>query len=256
MIDEKIVTKAIIEMYTKKLLSALELDVAICGAGPSGLVAAYYLAKAGKNVAIFERKLSLGGGMWGGGMMFNQIVVQDEGKNILDELEIRTEPYADGYHVADAIEAVCGISSKALKAGTKVFNLVSVEDLLVRKDSVAGIVINWTAVETASLHVDPLTINARAVIDATGHPVEVVKVLERKMNVRLATPSGKIEGEKSLWANAAEASTLENTGEVYPGLFVAGMSANATFGSYRMGPIFGGMLLSGKKVADLVVQNL
>jgi ribulose 1,5-bisphosphate synthetase/thiazole synthase len=74
--------------------------------------------------------------------------------------------------------------------------------------------------------------------------------------VRLATPSGKIEGEKSLWANAAEASTLENTGEVYPGLFVAGMSANATFGSYRMGPIFGGMLLSGKKVADLVVQNL
>jgi ribulose 1,5-bisphosphate synthetase/thiazole synthase len=39
MIDEKIVTKAIIEMYTKKLLSALELDVAICGAGPSGLVA-------------------------------------------------------------------------------------------------------------------------------------------------------------------------------------------------------------------------
>lgn len=39
MIDEKIVTKAIIEMYTKKLLSALEPDAAICGAGPSGLVA-------------------------------------------------------------------------------------------------------------------------------------------------------------------------------------------------------------------------
>lgn len=255
MIDERIVTKAIIEMYTKKLLSALELDVAICGAGPSGLVAAYYLAKSGKNVAIFERKLSIGGGMWGGGMMFNQIVVQDEGKGILDELEIRTELYADGYHVADAVEAVCGISSKALKAGAKVFNLVSVEDLLVRQEMVAGIVINWTAVEMASLHVDPLTINAKAVIDATGHPVEVVKVLERKMNVRLATPSGKIEGEKSLWANVAETNTLQNTAEVYPGLFVAGMSANATFGSYRMGPIFGGMLLSGKKVAELVIQR-
>jgi thiamine thiazole synthase len=40
MIDEKIVTKAIIERYTEKLLSHLEVDVAICGAGPSGLVAA------------------------------------------------------------------------------------------------------------------------------------------------------------------------------------------------------------------------
>jgi sulfide-dependent adenosine diphosphate thiazole synthase len=43
-------------------------------------VAAYYLAKAGKNVTVFERKLSVGGGMWGGGMMFDRIVVQDEGK--------------------------------------------------------------------------------------------------------------------------------------------------------------------------------
>ena len=35
-----------------------------------------------------------------------------------------------------------------------------------------------------------------------------------------------------------------------------GMSANAAFGSYRMGPIFGGMLLSGKKVAELVLRQL
>ena len=51
MIDQKIVTRAIIEQYTSKLLSRLEPDVAICGAGPSGLVAAYYLARAGKKVA-------------------------------------------------------------------------------------------------------------------------------------------------------------------------------------------------------------
>jgi len=37
---------------------------------------------------------------------------------------------------------------------------------------------------------------------------------------------------------------------------VAGMSANATFGSYRMGPIFGGMLLSGKKVAELIAKKI
>jgi len=100
-----------------------------------------------------------------------------------------------------------------------------------------------------------LTILARFTVDATGHPIEVVKVLERKMNVQLNTPSGRIEGEKSMWANVAETTTLENTQEVFPGLFVAGMSANAAFGSYRMGPIFGGMLLSGRKTAELITSR-
>ncbi|HDD43749.1 MAG TPA: ribose 1,5-bisphosphate isomerase, partial [Candidatus Desulfofervidus auxilii] len=50
--------------------------------------------------------------------------------------------------------------------------------------------------------------------------------------------------------------TVENTKEAYPGVFVAGMAANATFGSYRMGPIFGGMLLSGEKVAQLIRERL
>jgi len=255
MIDERVVTKAIIESYTHKLLSFLEVDVAVCGAGPSGLVAAHYLAKKGLKVAVFERKLSIGGGMWGGGMMFNEIVVQEEGKEILDELDIATRRYQKGYYVADSVECVSGICLKAIKAGARIFNLISVEDLVVRKNKVTGIVINWTAVEMADLHVDPLTVMARFVIDTTGHPLEVVKVLERKMNVKLNTPSGKIEGEKSLWAEVAETKTLENTQEVFPGLYVAGMSANATFGSYRMGPIFGGMLLSGKKVADLIIKR-
>jgi len=34
------------------------------------------------------------------------------------------------------------------------------------------------------------------------------------------------------------------------------MSANATFGAYRMGPIFGGMLLSGEKAAHLISERL
>src|SRR5574344_1573299 len=64
MLDETIISRAIIETYMKKLISNLELDVAIVGAGPSGLVAGYYLAKAGKKVAAFERSLAVGGGMW------------------------------------------------------------------------------------------------------------------------------------------------------------------------------------------------
>ena len=183
------------------------------------------------------------------------VVVQEEAKRLLDEVGVTTREFQPGYYTAGSVECVSALTFAAVKAGLTVFNLVSVEDVMLREQRVVGLVINWTAVEMGGLHVDPLTIHAGAVIDATGHPVEVVKVLERKMNVRLATPSGKIEGEKSLWANVAESKTLENTKEVYPGLFVAGMSANATFGSYRMGPIFGGMLLSGKRVAELVVKR-
>ena len=59
-----------------------------------------------------------------------------------------------------------------------------------------------------------------------------------------------------MWAERAESLTLENTREVFPGLYVAGMSANATFGGPRMGAIFGGMLLSGKKVAEALEAKL
>ena len=65
------VSKGIISTYFDKLQRNLDLDVAIVGGGPSGIVAAYYLAKAGLRTALFDRKLSPGGGMWGGAMMFN-----------------------------------------------------------------------------------------------------------------------------------------------------------------------------------------
>lgn len=255
-LDEIIITQAIIERFIEKLKGCLTLDVAIVGAGPSGLVAGYYLAKKGYKVAIFEKKLSIGGGMWGGGMMFNQIVVQTEGKRILDEFKIRTMPFSEGYYTADAIEAVTTICSKACKAGVNIFNAICVEDVLIRERHIVGLVINWSTIEVARLEVDPLTIRAQCVIDATGHGTEVVKVVEKKMGETLLTPTGKIMGEKPLWAEIGETDTLKNTKEAYPGLFVTGMAANATFGSYRMGPIFGGMLLSGERVADLIHERL
>jgi thiamine thiazole synthase len=39
-------------------------------------------------------------------------------------------------------------------------------------------------------------------------------------------------------------------------VYVVGMAANAAFGANRMGPIFGGMLLSGKKLADILIDRL
>jgi thiazole biosynthesis enzyme len=261
-LDEQVITRAIIERFTQKWIDHLDLDVAIVGGGPSGLVAAYYLAKNATKVALFERKLSIGGGLWGGGMMFNQIVVQDEGKKVLDELGISTHPFQTGYFTADAVEATTTLGSKACQAGAKVFNLMCVEDVMIRQTGgpestgVVGLVVNWTAVEMARLHVDPLTVHTRYTIDATGHACELMHIIEKKSGSRLLTETGKVMGEKSLWAEVAEHSTLENTREAFPGVYVAGMAANATFGSYRMGPIFGGMLLSGKKAAELIAQRL
>ncbi len=76
------------------------------------------------------------------------------------------------------------------------------------------------------------------------------------MDAQLLTKTGKVVGEQSLWAERAENTTLGNTREAFPGVYTCGMCANAVFGSYRMGPIFGGMLLSGRKVAALVEERL
>jgi thiamine thiazole synthase len=34
------------------------------------------------------------------------------------------------------------------------------------------------------------------------------------------------------------------------------MAANAVYGGYRMGPVFGGMLLSGRKAAEEILARL
>jgi len=60
----------------------------------------------------------------------------------------------------------------------------------------------------------------------------------------------------SMDAEKGEKQTVENTREAYPGLFVSGMAANAVFGGYRMGPVFGGMLLSGKRAAEVMLARL
>jgi len=255
-LDEVIISRAIIERFARKFSQDLDLDVAIVGGGPSGLVAAYYLAQGKAKVALFERKLSVGGGMWGGGMLFNEIVFQEEAKRILDEFGISSEKFQEGYYTADSVETVSTLCSAACRAGVKIFNGFSVEDLIVREEAVIGLVINWTAVEMANLHVDPLAVRAKYIVDATGHPAEVVQVLQKKNRIPLKSPSGTFMGERSLWADAAERSTVENTGEIYPGLYLSGMAVNATWGGYRMGPIFGGMLLSGEKVAGMILGRL
>ncbi len=256
-LDDITISRAITESFMKDFQKAMDVEVAIGGAGPAGMTAAYYLAKEGIKTVIFERSLRPGGGMPGGGMMFNTIVVQEAARAILDEFDVRTREYETGYYTADSVEASSAICLKAIQAGAKIFNLVSIEDVMIREnDRITGLVLNWSAVSLAKLHVDPLSIRSKVVIDATGHASEICYIVVNKLGGRLRTEGGGIMGERSMWAEVAEGKILENTREVYPGLIVAGMAANAVCGTPRMGPIFGGMLLSGKRAAAVAKEVL
>jgi len=259
-LDDATISQKIIEGYHEKLLAALNVDVALVGAGPANIVAGYYLAQAGRKAVIFESKLAPGGGMWGGGMMFNEVVVQEDAVPILRELGIDTRPKGDGYFTMDSVEATSTIIAKCVTAGTTIFNLIKVTDVLFREEGgsprVSGLVINWSPVEHLGLHVDPIGIEASYVVDGTGHPADICRIVTRKIGVQLKTKTGDVIGEMPLWADKGEQFTVSNTGEVFPGLYVSGMAANNAFGGPRMGPIFGGMLQSGKKVAELLNTRL
>ncbi len=256
MFTEHAISVAIVNSFSEKLIDGFDLDVAIVGAGPSGLVAAKYLADAGVKTALFERKLAPGGGTWGGGMLFNEAVVQQEALHILDAFNISYKEVKDGYYTLDTVEMASGLIFGAMKAGAKMFNSVSVEDIVFKENQVGGLVINWTPVERLGMHVDPLTVMAKAVIDGTGHPSEIMKLASSKAGIKLDTETGGVIGEKPMWAETGENQTVESTREYYPGLYACGMSASNVSGGYRMGPIFGGMLLSGEKIAEIIVNKL
>ncbi|RKY36954.1 MAG: ribose 1,5-bisphosphate isomerase [Candidatus Omnitrophota bacterium] len=257
MIKESEITRAILSTSVEEFLDNLEVDVVIAGAGPSGLTCARYAALQGKKVVIFERRLSLGGGMIGGGMMFPRIVVQKQASLILKEINVKLKEYNEQYFTADSVEAISKMGAAAIDAGVRIYPAIVVEDLVIREqDRVSGAVINWSAVQTAGMHVDPLVVMSEYVVDATGHECDLARTLERKNpDVKLTTSTGKIIGEKSMWADQGEDRIVSNTKEVYPGLVLTGMAVNAVFGVPRMGAIFGGMLISGKRAAELMLMT-
>ena len=243
------ISRVILEEYHRRLLEHLENDVVIVGAGPAGLAAGYYLATAGLKTVIIERKLSVGGGIWGGAAGYNVVAVQD--KDILDELGIAAKERM-GLYIADAVEFAAALAYKTKKAGAEIFNLMEAEDIILKTERIEGVVVNGTAIKIAGLHVDPFCIAAKFVVDTTGHPAEVVNMLAKRRPQLL--PKGIQESFMDV--ERAEAGVVEKTGELFPGLYVAGMSVCAVYNLPRMGPIFGGMLKSGQKAANLIIKNL
>jgi len=243
------ISRVIIREYTSRLTEHLENDVVIVGAGPAGLAAGYYLAKSRIKTAIVEKKLSIGGGIWGGAAGYNIVTFED--KDILDEIGVTTKKDGNLY-IADAIEFATGLAYKARKAGAAIFNLIEAEDIVLKQETVQGVVVNSASIRALGLHVDPFCICSRCVIDGTGHPAELVGMLK----TRKPDLFPRELQEHFMNVEASEAGVVEKTGEVYPGLYVAGMSVCDVYNLPRMGPIFGGMLKSGKKVAELIINKL
>ncbi len=246
------ISRAIMEAYHEKLSRSVESDVVIVGAGPSGLVAARKLSRAGHRVTVLEKRLTPGGGVWGGAMGMNSVVIQEEALSLLEETGVGFRDVGKGLHEVDAMELASALALTAVQAGATLLNLIFAEDLSVHGERVTGVVANRTGVEQA-LPVDPITLRARAVLDATGHDAALVGFLLRRGLLEL--PSTLL-AEGPMNAEEGETFVVERAGEIFPGLFISGMAVSATLGGPRMGPIFGGMLRSGDRVARLIGQAL
>ena len=252
---EERITRAIIRNTMNDWLKLSNVDVVIVGAGPAGMTAAKYIAEKGYTVVVFERRLSFGGGIGGGGMLFHKVVVDESALPILRDFGVKFQrDEEENLIVVDAAELMAKLASKAIDAGAKIIHGVQVEDVIYRVNPIRieGVVIQWSAVAIAGLHVDPLFVKSKAVVDATGHDAEVLKIVANKV------PEAGIvlRGGRSAYAELAERVVVEKTGRVIPGLYVAGMAVATLYGLPRMGPIFSSMLLSGKKVAEVIVNDL
>ncbi len=251
--DELTITRGIVQSFMDDFLDSIDLDAAVVGAGPSGLTAARLLAGEGHRVAVFERNLHIGGGIWGGGMLFPRIVIEEEAAPLMEEVGIKLREWENGTVIADAVESATKMTAAAIDAGARIMVGIEAEDVVVDDDNrVRGVVINWGAVPAAGLHVDPLAVHAKIVLDGTGHPCELSRLVEMRVpGACIDSDFDCIPGEASMNAAAGESSLVENTREIYPGLIVTGMAASAVTKSYRMGAIFGGMLMSGQRAAEV-----
>ncbi|MCX9088250.1 MAG: sulfide-dependent adenosine diphosphate thiazole synthase [Candidatus Methanoperedens sp.] len=254
-ISEIHVTKTIVNEFMDDFIeNILDSDVVVVGSGPCGVTAAKYCAEKGLKTVMIERNIYGGGGMWQGGFLLPKNTVGAPANKLLEECGVNLKDAGNGLFVCDSFEMVSKMLVSACNAGVKLLNSTNVEDLVLKEDHVDGVVIQWYPVQQMPKFItcmDPIAIRSKVVIDATGHDSFLVKRLSEQ---RSGIP--KPPGCGSLWVDEAEKKTVELTHEIYPGLIVAGMSATSTYGAPRMGPIFGGMLLAGKKAAELAYDKI
>ncbi|MBU2541648.1 MAG: sulfide-dependent adenosine diphosphate thiazole synthase [Candidatus Omnitrophica bacterium] len=251
-VSEAKISRAILGEFSKWLDEYIISDAIVVGGGPSGLIAARDLARSGFKTLVIEANNYLGGGFWIGGYLMNTLTFRAPAQSILDELKVPYKQAEEGLFTADGPNACSKLISSACDAGVKILNMTKFDDVVYRNKRVEGVVINWTPVSALPRQitcVDPISLESKVVIDATGHDACVCRALEKRKLL-------KLEGFGPMDVNSSEDLVVENTNQIYPGLIVSGMAVSTAYGIPRMGPTFGGMLFSGKKAAEIAIQFL
>jgi len=246
------ITRAIANEFHDVLIDRADSDVIVIGAGPAGLTASRELSNLGYKVLVIEQNNYLGGGYWLGGYMMNPVTVRAPAQKIWDELGIPYKKVSEGLYITPGPHAVSKLIAATCDAGVKFLNLTKFDDLIMKNGRVTGVVVNWMPVSALPRNitcVDPIALEAKVVIDASGHDSVAVKRLVDRGLV-------KWKGMNPMYVNEGEEHVVHKTGEVFPGLIAAGMSVTETHGLARMGPTFGSMLFSGKKAAEITVEKI
>lgn len=257
--SEKEITRTIAQMFNETMNEYVDSDVIIIGAGPAGLTAGRELARAGVRTLIVEQNNYLGGGYWVGGYMMNPVTVRAPAQKVWDELGVPYRKISDGLYATWGPHACSKLIAAACDAGVRFLQLTKFDDLVLKETPnppktkrVAGVVVNWMPVSALPRNitcVDPVALESKIVIDASGHDSVAVRRMMDRGYV-------KWKGMDPMWVEGSEDNVVNATGEVFPGLIAAGMSVTETHGLPRMGPTFGAMLLSGRKAAEVALGKL
>jgi thiamine thiazole synthase len=251
-VSEKEITRTIANMFSETMAEYTDSDVIIIGAGPAGLTAGRDLARIGVKTLIIEQNNYIGGGYWVGGYMMNPVTVRAPAQKIWDELGVPYRKIREGLYATWGPHACSKLIAATCDADVRFLQLTKFDDLVLKNDRVGGVVVNWMPVSALPRNVtcvDPVALESRIVIDASGHDSVAVKRLMDRGYV-------KWKGMDPLWVEGSEDAVVNYTGEVFPGLIATGMSVTETHGLPRMGPTFGSMLLSGKKAAEIAAGKL